>query len=78
MLSAWERKVSGKVCEPVTERVVLRIRTDKELREMYKTSDLVSTFSPANSHYTSCSIPVSILSSVLFNLDTESVVKQRV
>jgi hypothetical protein len=35
-LNMWERKILRKVCRPVMEQAVWRIRRSEELRELYK------------------------------------------
>jgi hypothetical protein len=41
-LNMWGRTILRKVCGPVTEQGVWRIRRNKELRELYKAPDLVA------------------------------------
>jgi hypothetical protein len=42
MLHVWDRKILSKVNESVTEKVNEDLRTNQELRELYKTTDLVA------------------------------------
>jgi hypothetical protein len=41
-LNSWERNTLRKVCGPVTEWEVWKMRTNPELKELYKTSDLAA------------------------------------
>ena len=41
ILNAWERKMLRKIYEPVHEQNTWRIRTNQELRDLYKGQDLV-------------------------------------
>jgi len=35
-LSSWEREILRRICGPVIEQGIWRIRTNQELRELYK------------------------------------------
>jgi len=40
-LNTWERKIFRKINGPVAEQGIWRIRTNQELRELYKDLDIV-------------------------------------
>jgi hypothetical protein len=42
LLNTWKRTILIKVCGTVTGQRVWRTRTNQELRELYKTSDLTA------------------------------------
>jgi hypothetical protein len=41
-LSSWEREILRRVCGPVIEQGIWRIRTNQELRELYKDLDTIA------------------------------------
>ena len=41
-LSTWEGKILRRICGPVAEQGIWRIRTNQELRELYKDLDIVA------------------------------------
>jgi hypothetical protein len=41
-LCTWERKILRRIHEPVVEQGIWRVRTDQELREIYKYLDIVA------------------------------------
>jgi hypothetical protein len=40
--STWERKILRRMCGPVVEQGICRIRADEELRVLYKVLDIVA------------------------------------
>jgi len=41
-LSTWDRIILRRIYGPVVERGIWRVRTDQELRELYKDLDIVA------------------------------------
>ena len=41
-MSTWERKILSRTGGPVAEQGIWRIRTDQELRELYKDQDIAA------------------------------------
>ena len=41
-MSTWERKILSRTGGPVAEQGIWRIRTDQELRELYKDLDIAA------------------------------------
>jgi hypothetical protein len=41
-LGTWERKILRRICAPATDQGIWRIKTNQEMRELYKDLDIVA------------------------------------
>jgi hypothetical protein len=41
-LNTWERKMMMKICGPMVEKGIWRIRTNHELQEQYRNLDIIA------------------------------------
>jgi len=41
-LGIWERKILRRICAPATDQGIRRIKTNQEMRELYKDLDIVA------------------------------------